>query len=37
MRRRTKPYKDHRVFRDTADRTKAINVFPVLTRGGFRL
>lgn len=37
MRRIRKPYKDHRVFRDTADRTKAINVFPVLTRGGFRL
>lgn len=37
MRRKMKPYRDRRVFRDTADRTKAINVYPVLTRGGFRL
>ena len=37
MRRRTNKHTDSRVFRETADRTKAINVYPMLTRGGFRL
>ncbi len=38
MRRRTmNPARDRRVYRETADRTKAINLYPILTRGGFRL
>lgn len=37
MRRRTNRYKDKKVFARTADRSKSINVWPVLTRGGFRL
>ena len=36
-RRRTNHYTDHRIFKETADRTKSINVYPVITRGGFRL
>lgn len=28
---------DGRIFSRTADRTKAVNVTPILTRGGFRL
>lgn len=37
MRRRTNRRTDRRIFRETADKTKAINAYPVLTRGGFRL
>lgn len=37
MRRRTNRYRDHRAFSNFADRTKSINLYPVLTRGGFRL
>lgn len=38
MRRKpTNRGKDRRVFRQTADRTKAVNVRPVVMRGGFRL
>lgn len=38
MRRKpTSRGKDCRVFRQTADRTKAVNVRPVVMRGGFRL
>ena len=36
-RKRMSPARDRRVYRETADRTKAINVYPILTRGGFRL
>lgn len=38
MRRRpVKANKDRRIFRQTADKTKVVNVRPVSTRGGFRL
>lgn len=38
MRRsKTKRVKDSRIFSRTADRTKAVNVTPILMRGGFRL
>lgn len=37
MRRKSmKPRKDKRVFTNTADRTKVINVKPVIRRGGIR-
>lgn len=37
MRRKTmKPRKDKRVFTNTADKTKPINVKPVIRRGGIR-
>lgn len=37
MRRKSmNPRKDKRVFTNTADRTKAINVKPVIRRGGIR-
>lgn len=29
--------KDRKVFSNTADKTKAVNVRPITTRGGFRL
>lgn len=34
---RTIRAKDKRIFRETADRTKAVNVAPKLMRGGYRL
>lgn len=38
MRRKpVKANKDRRIFRQTADKTKAVNVHPISTRGGFRL
>lgn len=37
MRRRTKKYKDKKIFKATADKTKKINVNPSLMRGGIRL
>lgn len=37
-RKRTRIYKDRKVFTHTADRTKAVNVItPTVMRGGFRL
>lgn len=37
-RKRVYRFKDKKVFRNTADRTKAINMYsPVVMRGGFRL
>lgn len=30
-------YKDRKVFAQTADKTKAVNVRPMTMRGGFRL
>ena len=37
-RRKTYRQKDKRIFRNTADKTKAVNVVtPTLMRGGFRL
>lgn len=37
-RRRTKSKKtDRRIFRQTADKTQAINIKPVTMRGGIRL
>ena len=37
MRKRLSRGKDRRVFSQTADKTKRVNVRPVVTRGGFRL
>lgn len=37
MRRNTNRRVDHRAFSRYADRTKLINVHPIITRGGFRL
>lgn len=37
MRKPTHKSTDRRVFRNTADKTKALNVRPILMRGGFRL
>ena len=37
MRRKMYAPRDRRMFSKYADRTKVINVRPVLTRGGFRL
>lgn len=37
MRRRVRVRKDRRVFSQTADKTKAVNVRPMTMRGGFRL
>lgn len=38
MRKRLNTRKDKRIFRNTADRTKVINmVKPMVMRGGFRL
>lgn len=38
MRRKpTNRGKDGRIFRQTADKTKAVNVRPTIMRGGFRL
>lgn len=37
MRRKMKKYKDKRIFKVTADKTKKINVNPSLMRGGIRL
>lgn len=37
MRKRLYRRKDRGVFSHTADRTKRVNVRPVVTRGGFRL
>lgn len=36
-RRAVRAYKDRRVFSHTADKTKAVNVRPMIMRGGFRL
>lgn len=36
-RRSVRAYKDKRVFSNTADKTKAVNVRPMIMRGGFRL
>lgn len=37
MRKSTHKSTDRRVFKNTADRTKALNIRPILMRGGFRL
>lgn len=37
MRKRTKKKVDSRIFRETADRTKRLNINPVVMRGGIRL
>lgn len=38
MKRRTMPRRlDRRVFKKTADKTRAINLKPVVMRGGIRL
>lgn len=36
-RKTVRAYKDRRVFTNTADKTKAVNVRPMIMRGGFRL
>ena len=36
-RTRTKPRKDHKIFTQTANKVKKINVKPKLSRGGIRL
>lgn len=37
MRQRMYGKKDKRVFKSTADKTKAVNVSPAIARGGIRL
>lgn len=37
MRRKTNSRVDRRAFSRYADKTKSINVHPIITRGGFRL
>lgn len=37
MRRRMRKFKDRRVFRRTAVKSKAINLYPSVMRGGIRL
>ena len=37
LRKRTRPGTDRKVFRGTANRTKAINIIPTAPRGGQRL
>lgn len=37
MRKQMSPHKDKQVFRNTATRSKAININPVIMRGGIRL
>lgn len=37
MRKQMNPGKDKQVFRNTAVKSKAINVNPVIMRGGIRL
>lgn len=36
-RKPTKPRKDHKIFTNTAKKTKKINVSPKVSRGGIRL
>lgn len=36
-RKRMKPSKDRKIFTHAADKTKKINIAPVVARGGFRL
>lgn len=36
-RRRTRPVKDHKIFRRTAVKSKRINIDPKIYRGGIRL
>lgn len=37
MRRRTRKSKDRKIFKQTADKTRAVNIRPKPTRGGTRL
>lgn len=37
MRKRTKPKKDKKIFRNTATKSKKINIDPKIPRGGIRL
>ena len=37
MRRRMSRSKDRRVFRQTANKTRLVNIKPVVMRGGIRL
>lgn len=37
MRRRVFKNRDRKIFRMTHDRTKTINLWPVIMRGGYRL
>lgn len=37
MRRRTNRRTDKKVFRETASKTKKINISPIIMRGGIRL
>ena len=37
MRKRMKKGKDRKIFKKTADRTRLINLKPVVMRGGIRL
>lgn len=37
MRKRMKPSKDKKIFRNTAVKSKKINVNPTIYRGGIRL
>lgn len=36
-RRKTKPSKDHKIFRRTAISTRKVNIAPTIFRGGIRL
>lgn len=37
LRKKVRVNKDRKIFSQTADKTKAVNVRPIVTRGGFRL
>ena len=37
MRRRMNKRKDRKIFRQTADKTKLVNIKPCVMRGGIRL
>lgn len=37
MRRKTRRVKDRKIFRATADKSRQINLKPVVMRGGIRL
>ena len=37
MRKRVSPSKDRKIFRKTADKSRLVNLKPVVMRGGIRL
>lgn len=37
MRKKMRKQRDRKIFRNTADKTRVINVKPVVMRGGIRL